>query len=182
MADLPVSLFFKGNKTYGIGTLKFDLLLSEDHNFDNTITEHPVEDGSIISDHIQNELENGNLTGLISNFSINTVGLSSNRAQDAFELLVELWKSRQLFTITTIHRTYDNVGIVSMPISRDAESAESIIIQCNFRKVEVVKLQTLELEIEINLAGLDTDTQKQVSPQVDIGRSVGQNSTAAVAP
>ena len=71
MAEIPVSLFFKGVQSYGIGILKFDLLLSEDHNFDNTITEHPVEDGSIISDHIQNELENGSLTGLISNFSVN---------------------------------------------------------------------------------------------------------------
>ena len=182
MATLPTSLFFKGNKIYGIGTLKFDLLLSEDHNFDNTVTEHPVEDGSIIADHIQNELENGSLTGLISNFSIQVEGITGNRAQDAFEILVDLWKSKQLFTITTIHRTYTDVGILSMPISRDTESAESIIIQCSFRKVNVVKLQSVVIEAEINLSGLNTSTQKQVSPQVDVGRSVGNPSEVAVAP
>ena len=172
--NFPVSLFFKENKKYGVGLLEFDLLLAEDHNFNNIITEHPVEDGSIIADHIQNELENGTLTGLVSNFSLKTGFLFSNRAQDAFDLLVDLWQRKELVTINTIHRTYTDVGIVSLPVSRDAASAESIIIQCVFKKVKVVKLQSVSLEAEISLLGLASGTQKQVSPSVNIGRTVGQ--------
>ena len=177
---IPVSLFFNQNKKYGVGSLEFDLLLTEDHAQDNIVTTHAVEDGSEITDHIQNELESGTITGLISNFSIHSGPIISNRAQDAFDLLKQIWKSRELVTVTMIHQVYEDVAIVSAPVSRDAESAESIVIQISFQKVKIVKLQSVTLETEINLNGLDSDNQKQVSPETDVGRTVGQTSDVAV--
>ncbi len=61
MAVVPASLFFKGLGIYGVedeegAFISFDLVLSENHNFDSEVTTHPIEDGSEVSDHIQNEL------------------------------------------------------------------------------------------------------------------------------
>jgi len=180
MADLPASLFFSSFKSYGAGELTFDLITAETHNFNSTVTSHPVEDGSEITDHIQNEPESGSISGLISNFSIFSKGLISNRAQDAFDLLYEMWKARELVTIVTVLKTYENMAIVSSPVARDDESGESIVFQIDFQQVNVVKLQTVTLETEIKLKGLTKARQKQVSPGVNAGRSVGTSTTASI--
>lgn len=180
MADIPVSLFFSSSKVYGAGRLEFDLLTSEEHNFSSTVTSHPVEDGSEITDHIQNEAESGSISGIISNFSIYSRGFVTNRAQDAFDLLYEIWKSRELVTVVTVLKTYTDMAITSAPVARDGDSGESLVFQINFQKVNVVKLQTVVLETEINLKGLTKTNQKQVAPKADAGRSVGTTSTASI--
>ncbi|MGD8707100.1 MAG: hypothetical protein PVI88_00265 [Nitrosopumilaceae archaeon] len=152
--------------------------MSEDHNFESDVTDHPVEDGSNITDHIQNRLENGTLTGIISNFSINTPGLYSNRAQDAFDALVALWKEKTLVTITTVLRVYENVAIVSIPIARDTDSGESITIQVSFKQVKTVKLQEVTLELDVKVQDLKSNKNRQVAKKTEVGRTTKQNTTA----
>ncbi len=172
MAIVPASLFFKGLGIYGAGEISFDLVLSENHNFDSEVTTHPVEDGSEISDHIQNELIKGDITGLITNYSINTPLITSNRAEDTFNALVELWESKTLFTMYTILNVYDNVAITSMPITLDENSADSLIFQISFREVKVVTLQEIEVEVDVKTDGVDTNAKRQVAKEHNAGRTV----------
>lgn len=171
MAVFPTSLFFKGNRQYGIGNIKFDLILNEDHNFSSDATVHPVEDGSIISDHIQNQLENGSLTGIISNFSINTRLLTSNRAQDTFDALIALWQERTIITVYTVMRVYENMVIVDIPMARDSDSGESITIQITFQKVKIVKLQEVVLQVKVNVTDLKSNQNRQVAKKYNAGRT-----------
>jgi hypothetical protein len=168
---LPTDLIFRGNRKYGIGNIRFDLLLTESHNFSSNISVHPVEDGSQISDHIQNIMESGSVSALISNFSLRSAFLTSNRAQDAFDALVALWQERTLVTLVTVMRVYENVAIANMPVARDADTGEAIVIQIDFQKVEVVKLQSIELEVAVKVNDLDSAQNKQVAPKVDSGRT-----------
>ena len=89
-----------------VGSIKFDLILDETHNLSNQVSSHSVEDGSVISDHIKNNLMNGTLTGVVTNFTIGRVtALSSfftNRVHEAFGNLEKLWKERTLVTIITM--------------------------------------------------------------------------------
>lgn len=181
MAIIPTSLFFSKLKKYGVGALSFDLIMAEEHNLENVITAHNIESGSVITDHIQNELEGGTVTGLISNFSLNTFFISSNRSQDAFDLLYTIWKSKALVDIVTIYKTYTNVAITSAPVARDRDSAESIILQISFQKINIVTLQKVTLEIGIGINGLNTDIQKQISPGIDAGRAVGTPASVPIA-
>jgi len=177
MADLPASLFFKDNRKYGVGNINFDLVLSENHNFNAKVTSHPIEDGSEISDHIENELENGTINGLISNFSLNTAIITSNRAQDVFEALVALWKEKTTVTITTVLRVYENVVITSMPFMRDASQGDSLPISISFRKLRIVKLQEVVLELSVKVNDLESDVNKQVVDEVDIGETTTEPET-----
>lgn len=178
MADIPVSLFFKENRKYGVGTINFDLVLSENHNFSANATTHPVEDGSEISDHIINALENGTLNGLISNFSINAGEITSNRSQDVFDALVALWKEKTLVTITTVMRVYEDVVITSMPFLRDGSQGESLPISISFRQMRVVTLEQIELEVEVKTNGVETDIDKQVAPEVNVGETTGETDSS----
>ena len=69
------SLFFKTGG-YSIDAIAFDLLLDEQHTMENAVTEHAVEDGSLISDHIQVKSRKGSLTGFVTNSPF-TVGYNT---------------------------------------------------------------------------------------------------------
>lgn len=179
MATTPVRLFFQQKKRpYGadadMGSIKFDLVLNERHNFNNAVSSHNIEDGSEISDHIRNELENGSLTGLISNFSVKTRLLRTNRAQDAFDFLFELWQAKALVTITTVMRVYRDMAITDISIPRSFDTGESAVFTISFRKVNQVKLKTVTLETTVKIADTKSDQNRQSSVTSDQGRTTAQ--------
>lgn len=53
----------------------FSILMSEKHEYSSNVTTHRVQDGSVITDHIENDPRSGSIRGLVTNFSINTRGL-----------------------------------------------------------------------------------------------------------
>lgn len=175
MATFPISLFFRDNRKYGIGSIEFDLILSETHNYNSTITEHPVEDGSVISDHIDNALESGSINGLITNYSLRQGEVTTNRAQDVFEALVALWEERTLVTITTVLKVYEDVTIMSMPFTREAAQGESLPISITFKKMKIVKLQSVILDLQISVPDLDTEQNKQVAIEQNVGETVADS-------
>lgn len=183
LPTIPMSLYFKGNKTYGVGSISFDLLMSEQHTFNNQVSDHNVEDGSVIADHIKNELENGSIVGLITNFSIRATNIEfSNRAQKAFDELVDLWKRRELVTVVTVMRVYTDVAITGVSVARSAETGEAIALNISFRKVRIVKLKQVSVSASIKINGMDTDINKQVAPQVDMGQQSGNDFGADYVP
>lgn len=172
MAELPVKLFFRDNREYGVGRIKFDLILTEDHNFSNIVTDHNIEDGTQISDHIKNELERGSLTGLITNFSIQIFGLQGNRAQNAFDEMIRLWKERVLVTIVTVMRVYEDVAIENITVNRSEATGEAISMNVSFRQVKQVKLKSVEVDTTVKIADMDDNTNRQAAPTADQGRTV----------
>lgn len=178
MALIPINLFFKKNKNYGVesgvGSLTFDILLNETHNFSNDVSTHKIENGSEISDHIRNQLENGSFQGVVSNFSIKSRGLTSNRAQDAFDLLTKIWEAKELVTIVTVLRVYKNMAILNINTSRNFDTGESGVFNISFRKADVVSLKTVVLQTEVNVKDMSKTQNRQSSKQIDQGRTVGQ--------
>lgn len=178
--SIPISLFFKGTGFYGIygenNEIKFDLLLSESHDFQSDVSAHSIEDGSVISDHIHNVSRSGGITGIISNFSIHTENEEVyNRAQDVFDLLVTLYEEKRPVIMQTILDVYENVVIISMPIARDSDSGDSIVIQVNFQQIKIVKLQEVQLELEVKVNNLKSKRNRKVSKKVNTGRSTTKN-------
>jgi len=172
---VSIALFYDNPNSYGMegtSSIIFDLLLSESHNFGASITDYALEDGSIISDSITNELENGSFSGLFTNFSINTTSYRSNRAQHSFDALYDLWQRKELVTIFTIHKKYENMAITSISISRDDGTGEALEVSISFRKVNIVKLQEIKLDIDVNLKNLKSKLNKQSAKNIDLGKTV----------
>ena len=167
---LTFKAFFKGNRKYGIGVLIFDLLMNESHNFSNTVTSHPVEDGSEVADHIRNELFNGTLTGIMTNFSIQRIGLiAGNVALNSFEFLESLWEQRELVDIVTVLKVYNGVAITNISTTRNANTGEALDITVSFQQVKIVGLKTVQIDTSVKIADTITAQNKQSSPQVDQG-------------
>lgn len=66
MAGRSTSLFYKIGG-YFVGSIKLDLILDESHSLESVVTEHPVENGSVISDHIKQMPRKGSLVGFVTN-------------------------------------------------------------------------------------------------------------------
>jgi len=177
---LPASLFFKENKIYGVGEISFDIIVTEDHIHQSNVSSHSIEDGSVISDHVHNLMRAGNMTGVISNFSVNAGTIFTNRAQDAYDALVSLWEEKNIVTVYTILHTYEDVIIANMPVARDSDSGDSLMVQISFQSVKIVMLQDIELELSIKVKNLNTNQNRQVSTKTNAGRTTTTPSTASI--
>lgn len=167
----PVSLFYQGDQAYGVEQLRFDLVLSESHDFNSIVTTHPIETGSFVSDNIHNALRTGGLTGFISNFSIYSEGIKSNRAADAFEKLKEIWKKREPVIMVTVLEVYESVGITSLQVARDDNTGDAQVFEINFQEIKQVTLQSIALNLAIKTKGLKLARQKQLATTLTKGRT-----------
>jgi len=168
-------LFLNKNYDYGISSLKFDLILSETHTLSNTISEHNVEDGSVISDHIKNNLQAGSLVGFISNFSIQNYYLNRdrsafrNKAKDAFELINEIWRRKDLVKIIVMMKVYNNVAIENIDMNFSEGDGEAISMNVSFKEMNVVTLKTVDLG-NVKPGAMTSDKARQASDKKDLGR------------
>lgn len=177
---IPVSLFYRVyDKPYAVGDVQFDLVLSEAHSLTSTVSEHPVEEGATISDHIQQNLRSGKLRGLVSNYSIQTGGGDgeTNRAMNAWLIFQNLWKSRQLVTIVTTLEVYENVAVVSVSTNRDASTGDSLEFDVDFRQVKKAELQEVTVSATVKPVDMTTQQRKKSATKTKKGRVTGKETT-----
>jgi len=69
MGAKPTSLFYR-TSGYFVDSIQFDLIVSEDHSLEASVTEHPVENGATVNDHVRSLPRKGSLTGLVTNYPL----------------------------------------------------------------------------------------------------------------
>lgn len=171
MADVNTTLYFKNSRDgYRVGSINLDLIVSEGHNFSSEITQFNVEDGSEITDHIRRNLFQGTLTGKVSNFSLSQDGITSNRAQETYDKLREIWLNEQLIDIVTIYDVFENVGISNISAPRNNSTGEAIEFDISFQEVNIVKLQEIVIVANVRFTNMDSDNNRQGSPKLEAGK------------
>lgn len=161
MAD--VRLVYRTGKTQ-IGSIRFDATLQETHQDSSDITEHPVEEGFNVSDHIRQKPPTLTLTGIISNTPLSseqaqrvvsagggvtvTTKASAARpegatgyAQKAYSELRSLAVG-QLVRVVTATRTYENMAIADITVPRDPRTGDALFFQIQLRQVRIVQNKT----------------------------------------
>ncbi|KGQ55033.1 hypothetical protein IO44_07685 [Gallibacterium anatis str. Avicor] len=146
-----VNLLFSAlvGKRTTIGVLELDALLTETTSLSSQITEYPVEDGTVISDHITQESERLSLSGVITGAgTLFNVGLGKYKLISAKETLRELHANRELITIVTGLDVYEDFAIESLEIERNSDDGERLNVTAEFRKINKVTLRTEEMPPE----------------------------------
>jgi len=170
---IPAMLFGGRKRSKSIKSnsfsLVFDLQISESHSFNSDVTNHPVEGGSPISDHIERKLRSGSSSFFISNYSLKIGELETNRVQDVYDLFKQLWKSKQLVTLVTDLEVYKNVAITSVSISRSAGTGEAGTFEVSFTEFRIVRLKKISVDASIIITELETEESQQASPPVELG-------------
>lgn len=161
----------------GVGFVQLDCSVSETHTDTAEITSHPVEDGSIMTDHIRKLPVQLEIRGLITNTPIEylasvnakppifasdgfvTSTPSSNRVDDGYALMQLMMKNGVVMTVVTGLRNYSNMAIESLAVSREAATGNALDCIINMREVQKAKALSVDLPIPENPAqNVTTDT------------------------
>lgn len=155
-------------------SIDLDVTMDEAHEWSADVTSHPVENGSPITDHIQEQPDKLKITGMISDSAIsdNVIKAYSEidnsqfltRAQTTFDLLRKLIKDKKTVTVYTKHKVYTDMALESLNIPRDASSGDAVNFTADFKHIRMVSTQTIEIPKGVSAkktAKVDKSTQKK---------------------
>lgn len=152
-----ISLLFR-DKEHRLGELLVDAFLSETHHLSAKASEHPVESGISIVDHIQIQPLTLELKGIISNTPMGLLGLTAyksaqnyfnNQSNDlaaaAFKKLEDIFAKREPITIATSLKDYPNMVLESLLIEREGHTSASLHFSCTAKQIRVVHQKFLQI-------------------------------------
>ena len=149
-----------GTSEPGVGIIEFDCSESETHTSENEVTDHPVEEGSLISDHIRVLPDGVEIHGLVTDTPIvylasvlakspvkatseASVTAVDDRKDEAYAKLRELKSKGILIDVVTALRTYESMTIIGFTISRNAETGRVLDCTVVLREIQTASALVL---------------------------------------
>ena len=145
-----------------IGGISVQAILEESHYNRLEVTEHPVESGSPISDHSFMRPKEVTLRCGWSNASAESLigaatslfsggGLAaSDYVSSVYSQLLALQESRTRMSIATTLRTYDNMLITGLQVTRDEKTSQALMVTATCREVLIASTQSTTLPAQAN--------------------------------
>lgn len=138
----------------------FDATTSESHQHTAEVTNHPVENGVDITDHIQLKPFKLTLTGIVTNTPLAPgINSSATRIRELYDDLINLFESKQLLSVVTGLRRYTNMVITSVTVPRQAPNRQHIIPSVSMVQINTVEQAFVALE--------SLGIPKKAKPKVD---------------
>ncbi len=116
------------------------LTIEEDHTDETVITEHPIDKGAVMSDHIY--LKPPILKLRLGWSNADDAASDASYVLSTYAALLALKNARQLFTIYTGKRLYNNMFVLSLSVPTTAQSEWSMIAECLFRQLLLVNVSS----------------------------------------
>jgi hypothetical protein len=167
---MSLSILAKPNKSAFLGEkiteditlvlFQFDAAITENFSKTAEITDHPVESGVDITDHIRQLPEEVEIHGWVTNNPIIvlasiTVGESPRfRAEDAYEELRRIMDEGQLVKVVTSLREFDNMALRSISVRRDKDTGDVLDATIQLREIKIA-------ETEVTLAPEPTQSNRK---------------------
>jgi hypothetical protein len=159
--------------------LRVDVSLSESHEGDAEATDHPVEQGANVTDHIRPKPQQLTIEGFVSNTPL--ISGQSAQAQDlsyppdmpgpaeqAFAILESRRVLGKLHTVVTRLATYSHMALLSRPVVRNAQVGDALTFKAVFKEIRLVTTTTALIQTAL--------------PQGQPGVKTGQKPATAVQP
>lgn len=156
--------FGVGSSDSGTVEIPFDLLIDESHTLEFEASDHPIENGAVITDHVTQKLRTCTVTGLFTNHPVQKADeledssidsyrdteilgtwdgvLDHPRARDdMFKKLEELACERKPVRLVTSLKVYPEMIITSLPVKRDAKDGDCVKFTMTLREFKVATLK-----------------------------------------
>lgn len=142
-----------------IGDLALDCTVTETHTATSTVTEHPVESGANITDHIRPEPVQLSITGIVSDTpigarevqrAIKIGGVSVQIKQQetptsptgfgraAWSKLDAMRLAAKPVTVLTRDKKYESMALVSLSVPKEAKTGGALYFTAQFKQVRIV--------------------------------------------
>ncbi len=169
-----------------IASIKLDASLSESHTYPARITDQPIEDGSVVSDHIINDPFRLDMTGSITNIptlgigtltlpavtaigSLVSIFKTKNKIKDAEEEFINLRNKKTVFSVVTGLRRYKNMVLETFTFNRDATIGDALEFSATLRQIDIVSTEVITID------DTDDDSKKANQKETDEGRQTGDD-------
>lgn len=132
-----------GVRLEGLVTFNASLTLNESHQRTSTITDHAIESGAKVSDHIIRDPERITVLGFVTDTPGKFGQWFPGATQGAFDTLDKAWSAGELFTVYTGRKKYENMVIESLDLPRDRDGSMQFSI--TMRRVRIVESASVKL-------------------------------------
>ncbi len=149
-----------------IGDLVVDATMSETHRKEVELTSHPVEEGSVITDHARKKPDKVTIEGIITNTPVGSfprpvfsrgISIQSStdadvepgepgRAHEAYAYLKDLMDRRTPVAISTPFEEYESMILKSLSVTRKADVGDALAFTVEAEKVRVVTVKKTQAQ------------------------------------
>lgn len=161
-----------------IGELQCDCIVDHVTTFSSQVTEHPIEGGFVIADHVAREAMKLSLTAIITPTPVSYFrimgGSNPDRLGEAASYLEQVHLAGEPITIVLPDGIYDSMVMTSCPLPRNVRDGFCYRLGLEFTHVTIVSQKTEEIPEQnasgdaVGKAGA-TGTDAGASSQVNIG-------------
>ena len=140
-----------------------DAVVEEEHDDQTVITEQPVEQGAVISDHAYKLPARLDLKyGWSGGSPQNTSGGADPQAflKSIYDKFLDLQKNRTICQIYTGKRKYDNMLIQGIGTTTDKETENILLLRIRFQEIIIAYTQA----VTVPLASVQKVPQKTAAP------------------
>ena len=200
--SVPASLFWREE---GLGIhhgdskltyMPFNLFISENHALKFRVSDHPLQDGSTISDHVHQEMQECTIEGMFTNHpmrkleEVNEVKFKdeyatsevkptvSNTALANFEKLKLLAKQRKPVRLVCSLEIYPKMVITGIDYDRDSKSGSSIRFTITLRELKTVSLKATTGTYNFQPEELKTANDKMIASEKKVGKRTAEEISA----
>jgi hypothetical protein len=130
----------------GSAAVEIDLLESETYTSASSVTQHAVEDGSTISDHIQDQPDTLQLVAFFGQSLTDTEAQARaplTRAEDLYQALLELKARKEALPVFTPRREYESMVIEKVTRPRSRADGDGVTVTIDFRQIRTATSQVV---------------------------------------
>lgn len=146
------------------GILTLDATKFINPQFPSRATQHPIEDGASISDHIILDNTKLDIEGLVTGAaSLAGNAFVSATPKEALQALLRAREKREVVQVLTSLTTFEDMAITSMSFPRDNETGDALDIKISFEQITIasssfVQVAPVVLASDIADAASGTET------------------------
>lgn len=156
-----------------VGVITADAVLTERHHDESEITDHPVEQGSVISDHIFKRPARLELVYAWSPASEFNTSQDTGFLNSLYSKMLQLQANATLFRVVTGKRTYENMAIHSLSVVTDKMTENVLDLTVELKEILMAVTSTATISA-MSQQSLPQKTAPTV-PQGQVGLSPGTN-------
>lgn len=127
------------------GQFIFDAVFMTNHSANATVTQHPVQSGTSISDHAYMEPDEVSIDIGMTDTAASVSGGASHSV-NAYTQLRAIMELRELVTLVTRLRTYRNMLITSISVPDDYRTMYALRASIVFQQINVVSVSTVTVQ------------------------------------
>ena len=165
-----------------------DVVISEEHDDEVTITRHPVDTGAPIADHAYKNpaILSVRFAWSDSSSLLNTLASGStlrgiSGTNEVYKTLLELMNRRSLLTVSTGKRLYQSMVITKLSTTSTAETETALICDITFEEVILVSTRTTTLDAVnaqykkriSSVTGGGGQRQAEWADEIEVARQLG---------